>query len=70
LREPPSERELDVLRLLATHLDGPDVRRTLHVSLNRLRTHSCTIFRALQAASRPAGVQPAMELDLLARHPR
>jgi len=29
-----SERELDVLRLLATDLDGPDIARQLFVSVN------------------------------------
>ncbi|MFN8535961.1 MAG: hypothetical protein U0232_00600 [Thermomicrobiales bacterium] len=37
--EPLSERELDVLRLLGTDLDGPEIARELMVSLNTMRTH-------------------------------
>ncbi|HEX4015406.1 MAG TPA: LuxR C-terminal-related transcriptional regulator [Frankiaceae bacterium] len=65
LIEPLSERELDVLRLLATELDGPDIARRLHVSLNTMRTHSRNIFRKLQVNNRRAAVRQATELDLL-----
>ena len=64
LIEPLSERELDVLRLLATDLDGPDIARRLHVSLNTMRTHSRNIFRKLQVNNRRAAVRQAAELDL------
>ena len=37
LIEPLSERELDVLRLLGTELDGPDIAGELMVSLNTVR---------------------------------
>jgi LuxR family transcriptional regulator, maltose regulon positive regulatory protein len=65
LIEPLSERELDVLRLLATDLDGPDIARRLHVSLNTMRTHSRNIFRKLQVNNRRAAVRQAADLDLL-----
>ena len=65
LIEPLSARELDVLRLLASDLDGPDIARQLHVSLNTLRTHSRNIFRKLQVTSRRAAVRQAVELGLL-----
>ena len=42
--EPLSERELDVLRLLASDLDGPDIARELTVSLSTMRTHTRSIF--------------------------
>jgi LuxR family maltose regulon positive regulatory protein len=70
LVEPLSDRELDVLRLLATDLDGPDIARELHISLNTMRTHSRNIFRKLQVTSRRAAVRQAVELDLLLRHRR
>jgi LuxR family transcriptional regulator, maltose regulon positive regulatory protein len=65
LVEPLSDRELDVLRLLATDLDGPDIARHLHISLNTMRTHTRNIFRKLQVTSRRAAVSQAATLDLL-----
>jgi LuxR family transcriptional regulator, maltose regulon positive regulatory protein len=65
LIEPLSDRELDVLRLLASDLDGPDIARRLHVSLNTMRTHSRNIFRKLQVNNRRAAVRQAARLDLL-----
>ena len=67
LVEPLSARELDVLRLLASDLDGPDIARRLSVSLNTLRTHSRNIFRKLEVTSRRAAVRRAAELQLLRR---
>lgn len=65
LTEPLSERERDVLRLLATELSGPDMARELIVSLNTLRTHTKNIYDKLEVNNRRAAVRRAMELDLL-----
>jgi LuxR family maltose regulon positive regulatory protein len=65
--EPLSERELDVLRLLGTDLNGPDIARTLIVSLNTVRTHTKNIYAKLGVNNRRAAVRRAAELDLLAR---
>jgi LuxR family maltose regulon positive regulatory protein len=62
---PLSERELDVLRLLATDLSGPDIARELYVSLNTLRTHTKNIFDKLEVNNRRAAVSRAKELNLL-----
>ncbi|MGO8727837.1 MAG: LuxR C-terminal-related transcriptional regulator [Streptosporangiaceae bacterium] len=67
LIEPLSERELDVLRLLGTELDGPAIARELMVSLNTMRTHTKNIYAKLAVASRRAAVRRAAELDLLPR---
>ena len=40
LVEPLSERELEVLKLLASELSGPQIARRLMVSLSTLRTHT------------------------------
>jgi LuxR family maltose regulon positive regulatory protein len=67
LIEPLSERELDVLRLLASDLNGPDIARELVVSLNTVRTHTKNIYAKLGANNRRAAVTRAVELDLLSR---
>ena len=61
--EPLSERELDVLRLLGSDLDGPDIARELTVSLSTMRTHTRSIFNKLGVNNRRAAVRRAEELD-------
>ncbi len=65
LVDPLSERELDVLRLLATDLDGPEISRRLYISLNTLRTHTKNIYTKLGVNSRRAAVTRAGKLGLL-----
>jgi LuxR family maltose regulon positive regulatory protein len=65
LIEPLSERELDVLRLLGSELDGPAIARELTVSLNTIRTHTKNIYAKLAVTSRRAAVRRAAELGLL-----
>jgi len=65
LIEPLSERELEVLRLLGTELNGPEIARELIVSLHTLRTHTNNIFKKLGVNNRRAAVRRAEELALL-----
>ena len=65
IAEPLSDRELDVLRLLATDLGGPDIARELVLSLNTVRTHTKNIYTKLGVNNRRAAVRRATELDLL-----
>jgi len=67
LIEPLSERELDVLRLLGSDLDGPDIARELVVSLSTVRTHTRSIYAKLGVNNRRAAVRRAEELDLPSR---
>jgi LuxR family maltose regulon positive regulatory protein len=67
LLEPLSERELDVLRLLESDLDGPDIAQTLTVSLPTVRTHTSNIYSKLGVTNRRAAVSRAAELGLLSR---
>ena len=60
-----SDRELQVLKLLASELTGPEVARELFVSLNTLRTHTRHIFEKLGVNSRSAAVTRAKELRLI-----
>jgi LuxR family maltose regulon positive regulatory protein len=65
LVEPLSERELDVLRLLRSDLEGPGIANELVVSLNTVRTHTKNIYAKLGVTSRRAAVRRAEELGLL-----
>ncbi len=67
LIEPLSERELEVLHLLESDLDGPDMARELMVSLPTLRTHTSNIYAKLGVNSRRAAVRRAAELGLFSR---
>ncbi|HEY1004539.1 MAG TPA: LuxR C-terminal-related transcriptional regulator [Streptosporangiaceae bacterium] len=60
-----SDRELEVLRLLATELTGPEIARHLFVSVNTLRTHTKHIFTKLDVNTRRSAVRRATELGLL-----
>jgi LuxR family maltose regulon positive regulatory protein len=67
--DPLSERELEVLRLLATDLDGPEIASQLMVSLNTMRTHTKSIYTKLGVNSRRAAVRRGEELALLPHTP-
>ncbi|MGO9955216.1 MAG: LuxR C-terminal-related transcriptional regulator [Solirubrobacteraceae bacterium] len=60
-----SERERQVLRLLATELSGPEIAGELFVSVNTLRTHTKHIFSKLDVKTRRAAVRRAADLSLL-----
>jgi LuxR family transcriptional regulator, maltose regulon positive regulatory protein len=68
LVSPLSARELDVLRLLGSDLDGPDIARELFVSVNTVRTHTKNIYAKLGVTNRRAAVRRGEDLDLLSRH--
>jgi LuxR family maltose regulon positive regulatory protein len=67
LVEPLSDRELEVLRLLATDLDGPGIAGELVVSLHTVRSHTKSIYAKLGVNNRRAAVRRAGELGLLSR---
>ena len=67
LVETLSDRELDVMRLLAGDLDGPAIARELIVSLNTVRTHTKHIYAKLGVTNRRAAVRRAHQLNLLSR---
>jgi LuxR family transcriptional regulator, maltose regulon positive regulatory protein len=67
LIEPLSVRELEVLRLLGSELDGPAIARELFVSLNTVRTHTKNIYAKLGVNNRRAAVRRAADLGLPSR---
>ncbi|MBS1674262.1 MAG: helix-turn-helix transcriptional regulator [Actinobacteria bacterium] len=62
---PLTARELEILRLLASDLSGPEMSRHLSVSLNTVRTHIKSIYVKLDVNSRRAAVRRAGELGIL-----
>jgi LuxR family maltose regulon positive regulatory protein len=67
LVDPLSGRELQVLRLLATDLDGPGIARELVVSLSTIRSHTKAIYAKLGVTSRRAAVRRGEDLGLLSQ---
>jgi LuxR family maltose regulon positive regulatory protein len=60
-----SDRELAVLRLLATDLTQREIGEALYISFNTIKTHVKSIFRKLDVATRPDAVSRARDLRLL-----
>ena len=65
LIEPLSERELEVLRLIAQGLSNQEITQKLLVALSTVKGHNLRIFAKLQAKSRTEAVARARELGLL-----
>lgn len=65
LVDPLSERELEVLRLLNTHLSGPEIAAELTVSVNTIKTHIKRIYSKLNVGNRHEAVERAKNLNLL-----
>jgi LuxR family transcriptional regulator, maltose regulon positive regulatory protein len=63
--EPLTERELAVLRLLATRLSNREIGRELYVSVNTVRSHIQAVYRRLEVTTRAEAVARARELGLL-----
>ena len=60
-----SEREMAVLRLMASTLSQREIGSMLFISLNTVKTHSKSVFRKLGVASRGDAVARARELQLI-----
>jgi LuxR family maltose regulon positive regulatory protein len=67
LVEPLSEREREVLALLDSDLNGPEIANRLFLSVNTLRSHTRHIYGKLGVGTRRAAVSRAAELGLLSR---
>lgn len=63
--EPFSARELEILHLLATNLDVPEMAEKLVLSANTVRTHIKSLYRKLNAHSRHEAITQARELNLV-----
>jgi len=61
-----TERELEVLRLLAEGLTKPEVAAKLFLSYSTIHSHTKSIYRKLGGSSRDEVVEQARELGLIA----
>jgi LuxR family maltose regulon positive regulatory protein len=59
-----SERELDVVRYLATPLSSAEIAARLYISVNTLKTHLRAIYRKLAVSGRGAAVHRLEELGI------
>ena len=64
LVEPLSERELDVLRLLNSHLSVPEIASEMMLAPSTLRTHIRNIYLKLDVHGRLEALQKARDLGL------
>jgi LuxR family maltose regulon positive regulatory protein len=70
LIEPLSERELEILRLIAQGLSNHEISQRLFLALSTIKGHNRLIFNKLQVQRRTEAVARARELGLLqAEHP-
>ena len=64
LSEPLSDRELEVLGLVAAGKSNGEIASSLFVSLSTVKTHINNLYRKLGARSRTQAIARARELDL------
>jgi LuxR family maltose regulon positive regulatory protein len=65
LVEPLSQRELEVLRLIAQGFSNREIGKQLFLALNTVKGHNQKIYSKLQVKSRTEAIARAHELDLL-----
>jgi len=65
LEDPLSERELEVLALLASGKTNSEVARDLFVSVGTVKSHTGNIYRKLGARNRAQALNRARELGLI-----
>lgn len=65
LIEPLSERELEVLHLIAEGLTNREIARKLYLSLNTVKVHTRNIYGKLGVSNRTQAAAQARELGLL-----
>jgi LuxR family maltose regulon positive regulatory protein len=65
LIEPLTERERDVLRLMAAGLSNPEIAEQLYLSLNTIKTHTRGIYGKLGVNNRTQATLKAGELGLI-----
>ncbi len=65
LPDPLTQRELTILRFLATSMSTMEIADELCLSVNTVKTHLAAIYRKLPASRRRDAVLRARELELI-----
>jgi LuxR family maltose regulon positive regulatory protein len=65
LVDPLSDREIEVLQLLADGLSRPQIAGQLHLSINTVKTHARNIYSKLNVRNRAAAIARARDLHLI-----
>ncbi len=65
LIEPLSEREMEVLRLLASGMSNPEIAEHLYIAVSTVRSHCKSIYAKLNVHKRWDAVHRAQELGLI-----
>ena len=60
-----SQRELDVLELMAQGLSNQEIADKLFISIHTVKTHSSNLFSKLQVKRRTQAVQKSKEIGLI-----
>jgi LuxR family maltose regulon positive regulatory protein len=63
--EPLSEREIEVLQLIAEGFTNPEIAARLFLSLNTIKVHTRNIYGKLDTHTRTQAVAKARDLQIL-----
>jgi LuxR family maltose regulon positive regulatory protein len=65
LIDPLSERELEVVSLMAEGLSNVEIAQALYIALSTVKVHSRNLFGKLDVSSRTQAIRQAQKLKLL-----
>lgn len=59
------DRQLEILRLVAQGMSGPEIARRLHITVDTVKTHLSSLYRSMGARNAPHAVAIAYQLNIL-----